>query len=200
MKKLVFILFAGLLFSAKASAGIILGNACNTIDVTAGGATADDCIGLLDKTQPGAGPNDSESFLNNAQTFSDGSGDIWDASGAFGINTWNFLGKDDQSSWSFINATSGDPATWTLDSSVSGDILIAVKQTTELGLWFFDDASNVTDGTIDIATIFGTGKITDDGWSHVSIYSSASNVPEPSMVGLLAIGLIGLAVARRRMR
>ena len=36
--------------------------------------------------------------------------------------------------------------------------------------------------------------------SHVEIFGNSSNVPEPGMIGLLAIGLIGVVVARRRMK
>ena len=36
--------------------------------------------------------------------------------------------------------------------------------------------------------------------SHVSIFGNVANVPEPSMIGLLAIGLIGVVVTRRRMK
>ena len=36
--------------------------------------------------------------------------------------------------------------------------------------------------------------------SHISIFGNAANVPEPGMIGLLAIGLIGVVVARRKMK
>ena len=36
--------------------------------------------------------------------------------------------------------------------------------------------------------------------SHVSIYGKETSVPEPAMVGLLAIGLLGMVAARRKLK
>ena len=191
-----------LVLPAVSNAGIIGSlSTCVAADVTASPGVvqsgADQCIGLLDKSS-GSGPNDSTTFLNNAQQF-DGGGVIWDANGAFGHNDWVFLGKDEQTSFSFLNATSADPATWTLDSAVSGDIIIAIKQANKLGFWFFDDIASIINGTFDVHSIFESG-YTDEGWSHISIYSSggSTTVPEPSSFILLSLGLAGLAALRKK--
>lgn len=204
MKKFIFTLIAGLVIAGNASAvpvlDIIDGDTCANYQVTATSyGNADDCVGLLDNA--GAGNfNDSESLLNNELRYGNNDGAvIWDANGAFGHNDWVFLGKDDQdgSSYDFINATSGNPATWSIDAELSGTFLIAIKQSTELGFWYFDDLLNVSAGTLLINDIFGDG-ITNDGWSHVSMYKTPeSSVPEPSVIALLSVGLLGLGISRR---
>mgnify|MGYP001814217834 CR=1 FL=1 len=197
MKQIVWIVFFGLVISGNSSAGIIGStDTCDIIHVTAGGDDSDACIGLLDKSNPGPGPNDDEDFLNTAQSF-DGGAVIWDADGAFGHNDWMFLGKDEQTTQTFIDATSGNPATWEVDLALNGTFLISVKQSNEIGFWYFEDLVNVTSGELFINDIFGSG-FTDDGWSHVSIYSTSASVPEPTLLALLSIGLLGIGVAARR--
>lgn len=201
MKRAMLILGAiwiSILLSGPAAAGIIAGPSCDPSYVTAtsyGGADA--CIGLLDKSNPGPGPNDSESFLNTAQSFDD-STVIWDANGAFGFNDWDFLGKDDQEGGqTFIDVTSGNPAaTWSVDSALNGSFVIAAKQANLLGLWYFESLAGVTGGLLYINEIFGSG-YTDDGWSHVSIYGRETSVPEPAPLVLLGMGLVGIGFARR---
>ncbi len=206
--KLMLVMFVGLLVAGNASAtpvtDIVDGAMCNVVDVTATGfGSATDCLGLYDNEGAG-GMNDSEGLLNNELFYgasSSSPGDeIWGTDGAFDSNDWMLLGKDDRSAESFfIDGTSGDPyGTWTVDGSLYGAFLIAVKQGGELGLWYFDDLMGASDGMIYFDEIFGDG-FDDEGWSHISIYGTpSSTIPEPGMIGLLAIGLLGMVVARRR--
>jgi hypothetical protein len=61
--------------------------------------------------------------------------------------------------------------------------------------WFiFDLVSGVTSGDWNFVNVFGKG----GGLSHVELYNKSTSVPEPSLIGLLAMGLLGLAIARRR--
>ena len=57
----------------------------------------------------------------------------------------------------------------------------------------------------DIGTWDGLGDLDMTGFwpnqgaiSHVTIFGAIASVPEPGMIGLLAIGIIGVVVARRR--
>ena len=52
------------------------------------------------------------------------------------------------------------------------------------GFWAVTDEFGVTTGAI----------------SHISIYGAIGQVPEPGMVSLLAIGLLGMVVTRRRIK
>ena len=59
----------------------------------------------------------------------------------------------------------------------------------------------------DIGSWNGTDSISIEGFwpdqgaiSHVTIFGESANVPEPGMAALLSIGLLGMVVARRRMK
>lgn len=205
----VFLAVSGI---STVSAGVINLANCNTAHVTIDGVgAASSCIGLLAKDGGGQPqPNDSEGLLNN-QLLSTVPSEIWSAAGAFGINTWTFLGKDEQSVFTNIDVTSGNPATWTINPPlvIGGNYLFAAKQANELGLFFFPNlAIAATSGTVNFNLMFGDGT-TDDGWSHFSIYGdftdcepNCSNpfpVPEPGLLSLLGLGLLGLGLSRRRL-
>jgi hypothetical protein len=102
----------------------------------------------------------------------------------------------------FLNSST-DPADADIDY-ISGDsvacptcfLLVKDGRQEPANYWF--DLSSVWNGTdtIELRNFWpNQGAI-----SHVSLYSDGTPVPEPSMIGLLAIGLIGAAVARRKIR
>ena len=93
---------------------------------------------------------------------------------------------------------SGADITWDVnggDTFACPTCLLLVKDGSTDPNWYLFDLGDWNGvETIELSGFWlGTGSI-----SHVSIYSN--NVPEPGMVGLLAIGLIGVVVARRKMK
>ena len=86
---------------------------------------------------------------------------------------------------------------------VGGDVIscpecfLLVKDGNNDPIWYIFDIGSWAGDFIDIRDFWvdQTG-----GISHVQIFGKSANVPEPGMVGLLAIGLIGVVVARRKMK
>ena len=121
----------------------------------------------------------------------------------------DFTAPDDGESGLFASSyqttfsnTSTDPANALIeylsgDFIICGDCFLLIKDGSQTPAQYVFDISN-WNGTDDLdMTNFwpGNGAI-----SHVAIYGGPSTVPEPGMVGLLAIGLLGVVVARRRMK
>ena len=77
----------------------------------------------------------------------------------------------------------------------SADYFI-VKNSTRIAL--FENLADIDWGVFDTALLSSDMNLPDDPYfiSHVTQFS----VPEPGMVGLLAIGLIGMVVTRRRIK
>ena len=119
-----------------------------------------------------------------------------------GFDTGSFAGSYETT---FSN-TATDPNDATINwvtgtqSLLCGDCFLLVKggiQDAPLANWYVFDISS-WDGTSEIVLQnfwVDTGAI-----SHVTIFDGGTNIPEPGMVALLSIGLIGMVVARRRMK
>ena len=83
------------------------------------------------------------------------------------------------------------------DSLSCPSCFLLVKDGSTTPTWYLFDIGywNGTDDIVMSNFWTGTGAI-----SHVSLWGLETNVPEPGMVGLLAIGLLGMVVARRKMK
>ena len=99
-----------------------------------------------------------------------------------------------------FNSTPTDPAD-ALIEYVSGASIICP----DCFLLIKDGNQSPAQYVFDIGTWDGLGDLAMTGFwpnqgaiSHVSIYGATASVPEPGMIGLLAIGIIGVVVARRR--
>jgi hypothetical protein len=88
-----------------------------------------------------------------------------------------------------------NPSLWTLwDNIAIGFKFGTGHQPDE---WFvYSLASGVTSGTWQFVNIFGKG----GGLSHVQLYGmpGTTNVPEPSVLALFGLGMLGFGLVRRR--
>lgn len=193
-----------ILFALATAGSLAISNAYGVAitDVTYEGSTAD-------AAYAGSGPNDSASAVN----------------GLIGGSTFEFLAKHDQpgtySSNTYmgvdfdISADLGGSGDWTLswtDVSTPGlpllmDIVVAIKAGNGWGAYLFEDilfTSSTTQGSGDFAISWTVGKGNTPNISHIAIYgrgeSATVDVAEPSMLGILSLGLLGAGWAGRRRR
>ena len=172
--------------SQPAHAAFIKGT-CNVADVTAGPvlANASACKNFTG--------NDTgfEALINNA----------------FGLtgNTWNLLGKSDQSDDPVANInTSGSvqSGNWSLiaPTSVNSPFVVTLKAGDFFSAYLFQGLANITSGTFNVAGVTTTNK-KDAGkhadLSHLSVFTSkATAIPTPALLpGLIGLGL---GVLRKR--
>ncbi|MEP1216698.1 MAG: PEP-CTERM sorting domain-containing protein [Marinobacter sp.] len=117
-----------------------------------------------------------------------------------GVEEGSFTGSYNMS-WSLDDGEpSGGTLSWVVDTDyiVCGECYVAVKDGNIDPRYYFYDISALWNGQEDL--VFsnfwsnGPGAI-----SHISIWgASAVEVPEPGTIGLLGLGLLGLAYSRKR--
>ena len=190
---------AMLLFTSNASALVI--DCIDTSNTGSGGANASSSI-----TTAGVTAGATVSNSNCGPWLGNDSNDLTATAGGYGFNLfdsvtdpngWIELDKADGADGSLITGTGWGTSSGTFSFADQGysSYLIALK---------FDGVYStfLSDSWAD-----GWGWDTDpDGdnkfdISHLTVYvKDPSSVPEPGMVGLLAIGLLGVVVARRKMK
>ena len=117
-----------------------------------------------------------------------------------GTDSGAFAGSYDTDFTSSANDVSAAAITW---NSPSGTIncptcLLLVKDGNNTPKWYLFDLAS-WDGEVTI-NLSGFWEGESGAISHVSIYGAPGQVPEPGMVALLSIGLLGMVIARRKMK
>jgi len=80
-----------------------------------------------------------------------------------------------------------------------GEFVIAVQGSTAFSLFYFENGNGVTPDLNN--TMIGVSlnkKGTPQGVSHATLYGGTVSVPEPGSMLLMATGLLGMALRRRR--
>ena len=166
--------------SQPAHAAFIKGT-CNVADVTAGPvlANASACKNFTG--------NDTgfEALINNA----------------FGLtgNTWNLLGKSDQSGDPVVAPNGVQSGNWSLLSptSVNSPFVVTVKASTFFSAYLFQGLTGVTSGTFNVAGVTTGNNGQHANLSHLSVFTSEPTaIPTPALLpGLIGLGL---GVLRKR--
>jgi hypothetical protein len=154
------------------------GHACAVASVTgeSGGSTT--CYGLFD-----------------------GNDDVNDQY-QIGSDLFSFLGKSEDGDLT-LTGQGTQSGTWAFSNSLLnqsfGDYFLVIKAGTEWGAYLFSGSDNQSTNGEWVTDDFLNNGDRQPGISHMSIYAAdATTVPEPSIVALLGLGLLGMGLARRK--
>jgi hypothetical protein len=177
---------------SPAQAATLGGGTCSVSEVTITGyGSADNCAGFFSGNDKGGGTDPAISLLND---------------GLFGdFGSWVRTGTDGD----FTGTGSGQTGTWNFAQGFSGPAAVAVKAGNSYSLYFFADVAEAYSGTFATGGVNTVGKKGNTpGLSHLSVFTAqrpstppptAQSVPEPaSILGLLAIGGLGIGLKRQR--
>jgi hypothetical protein len=183
----------------------------DTSNVAFRGSDSDGCGGVFSG-------NDSLADVNLAGNNLLFGGTNWlyglkdDSPGLPGSGTASFLGLD----WT-LSVTAGSSGSWSLTIAdpdpaslpVATDFLAVLKGSNSWAAYFFDNevfnSIGTSAGTFNIVFLNGGGNIPD--LSHFTLYARQGDlspppppdpVPEPSIIWLMGIGLMGLAMVLRK--
>jgi len=88
---------------------------------------------------------------------------------------------------------------YALQLAASPDYFL-LKNATRIAL--YENLTDIDWGVFDSSDLSGSMNIPSDGFmiSHVSEFGGGQEVPEPGVLGLLGMGLVGIFLGRRRMK
>lgn len=176
-----------LMISSQTMALPISNQLCDTSDLT----LSKQCVGVFDP-----GNDNGVNTIFSSSDFTDTFGDGWSL-----ISKVEDQDRETGDVGLTLNGTGGNlQGTW----EVSSDAWSGFQQGNVIAILKAGNTAAAYE--IDLGFTSGTWNVTSDAWpqnslSHFSFWSSAfTSVPEPSIVALFGIGLIGLVVMRRKMK
>ncbi len=123
-------------------------------------------------------------------------------------NHGGYLGTQFDDGTLFDNTLAGFTPVWTLDNAINGDVTVTLQSSIcdtkgqcgsgkgDLNLFILE--SMITGSPDDYFAFYTEYDQVGSGFEEWKYLAKSSSVPEPGMVALLAVGLLGMVVIRRK--